>query len=128
MTKISGSALSTDVGGRIFLDEAPADCEFPYVVFFIVSDVPDDVFAKKGEDVLIQFSLFSASKGATEITTMYTDLKALFDDAQLTVTSSTMIIMKRENLVTSVDEITTPEGTVGVKTWHVDYSIALQAS
>lgn len=130
MSKITTgpSALYSDVSGRVFLDQAPPGVEFPYIVFFIVSNTPDDVFAQKGEDVLIQFSLFSNSEGAAEITDMYADLKALFDDAQLTVTSSTMIIMRRENLTTMVDEITTPTGTVGIKHWAVDYRIALEYS
>lgn len=130
-TKISGSALSSDVGDRIFADEYPPSYGapvFPYVIYFIVSDVPDNVFNKTGEEVLLQFSLFSSAEGLTEITTMFTDLKALFDDAQLTVTSSTMIVMKRENLTTMVEEIETTAGTQKVKHWAVDYSIQLQAS
>lgn len=39
-SKFSGSALSTDVGGRMFKLEAPQDTEMPYVVFFVVSNVP----------------------------------------------------------------------------------------
>jgi hypothetical protein len=35
--KFTGSAFSTDVGGRIYLDEAPAGAEFPYCVFQIVT-------------------------------------------------------------------------------------------
>jgi len=57
MTKLSGSALYNDVGGRIFLDEAPEGTEFPYVVFFIVSDVPEKTFTEDFENIIIQFSL-----------------------------------------------------------------------
>lgn len=126
--KISGSALSADVGGRVYLDEAPAGCEFPYVVFFIVSGVPDNVFTKYGESVLIQISLFSASAGATEITTMFNHLTALYDDAQLTVTGYNMIVMERQNLMTTVEEIETPEGKQTVKHWTVDYEAVIQKS
>jgi len=126
--KISGSALSSDVGGRVYLDEAPAGCEFPYVVFFIVSGVPDNVFNKYGESVTIQFSLFSDSAGAAEITDMFNDLTAIYDDAQLTVTGYNMIIMERQNLVTMVEEIETTEGKQAVKHWAVDYEAIIQKS
>lgn len=128
MTKTVGSNFSNDVGGRIYLDNAPQEAEFPYVVFFIVSDVPDNVFAKNGESILIQFSLFSSSESAVEITTMHNDLKALFDDCSLTITSNTLIWFRRDGLTPMVDEITTPTGTQSVKHWAVDYEIITQAA
>ena len=127
-SKLTGSALSSDVGGRVYLDEAPAGCEFPYIVFFIVSGVPDNVFNKYGESVMIQFSLFSDSAGAAEITDMFNDLTAIYDDAQLTVTGYSMIIMERQNLVTMVEEIETTEGKQAVKRWAVDYEAVIQKS
>lgn len=127
-SKLTGSALSSDVGGRIYLDEAPPGCEFPYIVFFIVSGVPDNAFNKSGESVTIQYSMFSASSGAAEITDMFNDLTALYDDAQLTVTGYSMIIMERQNLVTMVEEIETTEGKQAVKRWAVDYEAIIQKS
>ena len=127
-SKLTGSALSSDVGGRVYLDEAPAGCEFPYVVFFIVSGVPDNVFNKYGESVMIQFSLFSDSAGATEITDMFNDLTALYDDVQLTVTGYNMIVMERQNLITMVDQVETADGTQTVKHWAVDYEAVIQKS
>jgi hypothetical protein len=128
MTKITTgpSAFSIDVGGRVYLDEAPAGTEFPYCVFFIVSGVPEWQFVERFEDTLIQFSLFSSSQGATEITTMYTDLKALFDDCSMTITGDTLIWFRRENLTTMVDEITTADGMQTVKHWAVDYEAKVQ--
>ena len=122
------SSLYNDVGGRVYLDQAPDDAEFPYCVFLIVVDTPDNVFGKLGEEVAIQFSLFSASSSVSEISTMYADLKALFDDVKLTVTSNTMVIMKRERLVTFMEDIVTTSGTQRVKAWNVDYFITLQAT
>ncbi len=126
MTKITGSAFSSDVGGRVFLDQAPPGTEFPYCVFFIVSGVPEDVFAKDGESILIQFSLFSASSGAAEITTMYADLKSLLDDCSFTIASNTLIWFKRVNLTTMVDDITVADATQAVKHWAVDYEITTE--
>lgn len=126
--KFSGSSFSTDVGGRIYLDEAPAGAEFPYCVFHIVAGSPDNVFAKKGKDTLIQFSLFSTSKGATEITTMYADLMSLLDECSLTITSNNLVLFAFQNLVPMVDEITTPEGTASLKHWAVDFEVMTQES
>lgn len=126
ITKTSGSAFASDVGGRIYLDHAPDNAEFPYCVFFIVSDVPNDTFKDKIDDILIQFSLFSASSSAAEMADMYKDLKALFDDCSLTITGSTLIWMKRENTQTMTEEITTADASQIVKHWAVDYSIIKQ--
>jgi len=130
MTRITTgpSSFYNDVGGRVHLDQAPEDRQFPDCIFLVVVDVPDNSFNKYGEEVSIQFSLFSASSSVSEISTMYTDLKALFDDVVLTVTSSTMVIMKRERLVTFLDDIVTTSGTQRVKVWNVDYTITLQSN
>jgi hypothetical protein len=126
--KFTGSELSSDVGGRIFLDQAPDNCEFPYVVYSVVSVIPDDVFGKKGKQSLIQFSLFSANPSAVEITDMHTDLKALFDDCSMTITSNTLLWMHEVNLTTMVEDITVGEGVQSVKAWHADYEVVTQDS
>lgn len=125
MTKITTgpSALDSDVAGRVFLDQAPQGVEFPYIVFSIVSDVPEKTYSEDFENVMIQFSLFSISESVSEIADMYADLKTLFDECSLTITSSTLVWMKRSNLIPMIDEITTVNGTLGVKHWAVDYDI-----
>jgi hypothetical protein len=128
MTKTSGSALSAAVGGRIYFDEAPEGTVFPYVVFLVVTDYQDDTFKDKIEDVTIQFSLYSTSKGLTEITGMFANLKTLFDDAALTITANYHIMISRQNLTTMFDDITTPEGTMGLRHWAVDYRIITEAA
>jgi len=124
------SSFYNDISGRFYLDQAPDDSPrtFPDCIWLIVVDVPDNSFKQLGEEISIQFSLFSASSSVSEISTMYTDLKSLFDDVKLTVTSSTMVIMKRERLVTFMEDIVTTSGTQRVKVWNVDYSITLQAT
>jgi hypothetical protein len=122
-TKITGSAFSTALGGRVYLDQAPAKPVFPYCVYFIVSGVPDRTFSEHYTDVLIQFSIFSASSGATEITTAYNNLVALLDECSLTITGSTLVWMREANLTTMVDEITTADGSQMVRHWAVDFEI-----
>jgi hypothetical protein len=126
MTKCAGSALSTDVGGRIFLDEAPEGSEFPYVVFRIIVSGQQDTFSDQIEDTLIRFSLFSISESAAEITAIYADLMALFDWQAVTITGGTCIWVVRQGLATMLDDVTTPAGTSGLRHWAVDYSILVE--
>lgn len=126
--KTAGSALSTAVAGRIFEGEAPEGSEFPYVVVSIVADSQIDTFKDSLEDVLLQFSLYSISKGLAEITGLFANLKTLFDNATLTITGSSHIIIVRQGFSTMFDDMTTPLGTVGVRHWAVDYWIITQKS
>ena len=134
MTKFNGSAFASDVEGRIFIDQAPANTDFPYCVMSIVSDVPEKTWTEDMEDVILQFSLFSISTSLTEITTMYKDLKALFsqtvggrtiEECKLTLTSSEMLWMRRANLVTMTEDVPTTEGTSLCRHWAVDYEVKL---
>lgn len=129
MSKLTSTTdLYTDIGGRMFKGQAPAGAEYPYVVFLIVSDVPDNVFNRLGETVLIQFSLFSKSLSANEIEDMYSHLKTIFDECAMTVTGATMLWMRRVNASLMVEDHTVADGTQQV--WHyvVDYEITIQYS
>lgn len=128
MDKTASSSLSSDVGGRIFNDYAPEGTEYPYIVTLNIPDVPVRYFCETFENYQIQFSLFSTSEGVTEIGTMYTDLKALFDEQQLTVGgAATFIWMKRLGTpATMVEDHTTPDGTAQVRHWAIDYNIMTQ--
>jgi hypothetical protein len=122
-SKLSGSALATAVSGRFFKGEAPEGSDFPYVVYGLVSDVPDNVFAKHGEESRWQFDLFSAASSSGEVEDLYAYLRALYDECDLTITSQTHIWMRRENAILMVEDYVTPAGTQ--KVWHyaVDYMI-----
>jgi hypothetical protein len=126
MTKCAGSALSTAVGGRIFCDNAPEGSDFPYVVFSIIAGYQQDTFKNKLDDMLIQFSMYSISEGLAEISAMYTHLQDLFDGQLLDLGGDTCIWVAWQNLVTMLDDITTPTGTVGLRHWSADYSVMVQ--
>lgn len=119
----SSTNLYTDIGGRLYKGEAPEGAEFPYVVFFIVSDVPEYPGGKTIEQSLIQFSIFSSASSSTEVETILTDLRALYDDCSLSITSNTLIYFIRENLTTMRDDITTTAGTVGIWHYSQEYNI-----
>lgn len=121
--KLSGSDFSSDIGGRLFKGRATSGAEYPYAVFFMVTNIPEKTFSENYEDVIIQFSLFSSTSGTTEIENMYTHLKALYDECVLSITGATLIWMKRDNAVFLVEDHTTPSGTAQVYAYHIDYSI-----
>ena len=124
-SKISGSAFASDMGGRVFLDQVPAEeaNNYPRCVFFIVAANPDRTFSEHYTDTIIQFSIFSASPGAAEITTAYNDLVALLDECSLTITGSTLVWMREANLMTSTEDITVGDATQTVKHWAVDFEV-----
>jgi hypothetical protein len=63
-----------------------------------------------------------------EITTMYADLKTLFDDCAMNIDSNTLIWCHETNLTTMVEDITVVDATQRVKHWAVDYEINTQAT
>jgi len=127
-SKTTGSALASRVDSRIYKGRADQGSDYPYVVFNVISDVPDDTFTEELEDVLDQFSLFSATYGTTEVENMYTDLKTLYDKCTLSITGSTLLHMLRQNAVLMPEDHTAPSGvTTGgtIPVWHyaVTYEI-----
>jgi len=93
-----------------------------------VTGSPDKTFTEHYTDTLIQFSLFSASSGATEITTMYKDLKALFDECALTIpptgtATDTLVWCREANLTTMMEDITVADAIQQVKHWSVDFEV-----
>jgi len=131
---ISTTALYSDIGGRLYKGKAPAGAEYPYIVFQIVSDVPEKTFSEDFEDILIQFSLFSSASSSSEVENMFSHLKELYDECALTITAvshdvaATLVWMKRENATLMVEENTTPSGTQEIWHYAVDYSIMIQTT
>jgi len=84
------------LSGGLYLYEAPQNTDYPYAVFFLVSGEHDRYFSGPDfEEPVIQFSLFSDSESASEVTDLFTYLTALYDDCSLTVTGYTSIIFER---------------------------------
>jgi hypothetical protein len=124
----SSASFFTTIGGRFFLDEAPPEAEYPYVVFSIVSSGPEDTFVKDIEDTTIQFSIYSTSRSGVEISDLHDALKTYFKDRKITVTGGTNVMFAYLNLVTMVDPITTKNGMATLKHWAVDFSVMVQKS
>lgn len=112
----AGTDLYAEVGGRLYKGRAPDAAEYPYVVYFVVTDIPEYPGTKTIERVRIQFSLYSSESSSGEVEDMLVDLRSLYDDCSMTITANTLIYFIRENLATMKEDHTTPAGTVGV--WH----------
>lgn len=126
-SKFSGSALSETVGGRIYHAFAPDANEYPRVVWHIISAPKEKTFTEVYRNTLIQVDLFSAkSAGETQIGQMYAYLSALLDECSLTITGSTLVWCREENLVTLSEDLDEPlqDGSTGLYHWAVDFSIA----
>jgi len=120
-SKLSGSALSAHIADRLYKIQAPEGTPYPYAVYKVVSDIPEYPGGKIIEKFDIQFSLYSALSGSTEVENMLTDLWTLYDDVVLTVTSYTAIYFIRGMLTEMREDHTTPSGTVGVYHYAQEY-------
>ena len=128
MTKFTASTVSGNVGGRIYFDQAPDGATYPYIVFSIIVGVPMDTFTEKITDTTIQFDMFSDSSSVTEISTIYANLRALFDDATLTVSSNTFLRCTWQSMMATAESVTTLGGIVGVKYWSADYLMTTEVT
>lgn len=122
-SKASGSTFLSYISSRLYKGRAPEGTDYPYAVFRVVTDVPEKTFTEDYERVVIQFSLFSITSSTLEVENMLTYLESLYDECSLTITGSTLIWMKRDNVVFQEEEHTTPTGTSQVHAYHVDYEI-----
>jgi len=101
----SNEALKAVITGFYFT-EAPQDAVMPYVVYNLVSNVPDWTYTEDMENSLLQFSIFDDHSSSTTINDIYEKLTALFDWCVLTVEGYSHIYMKREfNILTRGNDI-----------------------
>lgn len=124
-----GTDLQALIGMRFYKMEAPEATDFPYIVYDIITDVPEYPSQKLVEYIDLQFSIFSTTQASTEVEEILTELKNLYDDCELTITNNTIVYFIRGNLTTMRDEVTVPQGS-GTSTsqiWHYaqEYSISI---
>ena len=127
--KLLDSAIYWTVGGRCHFNTAPSD-DYPRLVYSRVSGVPDNVFAKTGESVLIQFDLFSMqSAGETEILTMESQLKALLDDCMLNISGQLCVGFQRQNTIDMTEDLSAlQDGSNLIFHTIVEYECIYQAA
>jgi len=84
------------VSGKLYKERAPQDATLPYVVYHIISVVPDWTFNTDFEKIRIQFDLFSKTNDSTQVENMYTYLQELYDWRSLVVAGYDHVWMRRE--------------------------------
>ena len=90
------TTIYANVGGRLYLSEAPQNTSFPYIVFYLVSDDYDFQFTEDYEDILIQFNIFDDKASPSNISNYFENLKTLYDWSSPTVVGYTVIKFVRE--------------------------------
>ena len=73
------------IGGRLYLEKAPQNAVYPYVVYSMITDERDWMFEEEFEEFTIDFNIWSQAASADEAGDILGYLKALFDDCSLTV-------------------------------------------
>lgn len=124
--KKSGSSLDSLLGGRFFKGRSPGGAQYPYLVFMMVSNTPEDTFTEKIENALIQFSIFSSASGTTEIEDIYSALCTLYDDCSLSITGEQLLSMRRISSALIPEDHSTPSGTQAVWHYAVDYDVLIK--
>jgi len=123
----SHNAFYTDIGGRLYNTYAPEGATLPYAVFQHISSRPADTFTETMDEILLQFSIFSASPSSSEVLTAMDDLKSLFDNCAFAVEEATIVRFSRggEGLTSEIYE--TVDGLQRGWHYYVEYEVLLQA-
>lgn len=131
ITKAASSDFLNAIGGRFRNGRAEDGEQYPYCVFLLpVSADPVwlSTFTEDIEDLVIQFSIFSALHAPSEAWTIHGYLNALFEECTLTITGSNLIHMARNNTTYIPEDHTVLGGLQRVHHVAVDYRIIKIAS
>lgn len=91
------ASLSGAATGGIWLSQAPQNTAMPYIIVHGISAVPNRYLTGELEDDLrIQFSIWSDTRGVAEIGTIYEYLNICFDEADIAIDDYTNIRLERE--------------------------------
>ena len=90
------SSLYANLTGGLYNTKAPQDTDYPYAVFYLISDVPHWTFDTTMENSLIQFTIYDSHSSVENICSLFEKLKTLYDWTSLTLSDNYPIYMKRE--------------------------------
>ena len=81
----------------LYLNRAPQNTNFPYIVYFLVSGMGSNVFSGRSFDThSIQFNIHSNNPSAVEVCTIYEYLINRFDNCSMNMTDYSTVQMKRD--------------------------------
>lgn len=93
-TKLNISSI-TDLVTGVFHFKAPQGQLYPYITYFIVSDVSDDTFEMWRDDVLLQIDVWSDSNSASEAGNIAKAVAAQMDEASISATGYSVYFCQR---------------------------------
>lgn len=97
--------LASSVLTGLYNTEAPSDAVFPYIVFSLVTNVPDIDSSQLWENYTLQFKIFSKKSSSNEIGSLFKLLKGDtaagegFDFLNLSIENYTTVVMNRKGAV-----------------------------
>lgn len=89
-------AIFTDVSGKLYLEEAPQNTAFPYIVYHLISNDYDFQFEEDYEEFILQFNIFDDDRSSSDIGGYFEHLKSLYDWSTPTVTGYRVESFTRE--------------------------------
>jgi len=111
-----------DVSGRMYLNKAEQESEFPYCVYFLVSDIDELDFSDEREDLTIQFNIFSQNNSAVEAGNLLESLKTMFDNCNLNVAGWDHLEFKRDMIHPNNDFTQIPP----IQGYSIDYEVLME--
>lgn len=96
-SKYTGSTLETNLTGGLHNTKVPQDTNYPYAVFYLISNVPHWTFDSIMENALIQFTIYDSSSSVENISSLYSNLTNLYDDTELALDDYYSVYLKRES-------------------------------
>lgn len=92
-----------NLSGRLFLNHAPQNTAFPFCVYFIVTNYNDLDFAEEREEFSVQFNIFSENNSAIEAGSLLENLKAMYDNCELSVSGWRFLKLQRNFVMPNND-------------------------
>jgi len=113
----------TSVNGQLFEDDAPLFAQYPYAVYSLPSVRKRYTFSEEETNTYLQLFLYSDNMDTSEIKLIYRYAMDLFDECSLSITGSSLVWMKEDNVMFGIDHQITQEGTKRVLTYTVNIEV-----
>jgi hypothetical protein len=84
-------AVYTSVGGRFYYEDAPEDTAFPFIVYTIDDYEADYTFTSEFAEVEVCFDIYSSASSSSEVDTILSNLRTLFDDCSLSISGYRLV-------------------------------------
>ena len=95
--KLNVSSITSLVSG-VYHYKAPQGTDYPYVCYWVVSDIADDYFGEWKNNILLQIDIYSDSNSAKEVGDIAEEVSAVMDETSITVTGYSVYFCSRGNV------------------------------